>query len=211
MMRDIYEHLTKPIIYYLSKFPEFLGKSLVFISLAIIGYVAGRAAGTITKLILSKFLGIEDIIKKYRLENALYGKSIVEIIVLMVRWYIYVYFIAVGLNVMGYNLIQTIMNFMNVLYGSIGVFIFGLFLAEFVKNMIEQTTIKEKELVATLAKGILIYIFFVLALKRFGIDAQIFLDILRYFALAAAISFGLTFGVYLLLEQKEKIEKLLKK
>jgi len=60
-------------------------------------------------------------------------------------------------------------------------------------------------------RNILIYIFFVLALKRFGIDAQIFLDILRYFALAAAISFGLTFGVYLLLEQKEKIEKLLKK
>ena len=129
----------------------------------------------------------------------------------MVKWYIYVYFVAVGLNVLGYNIIQSIMNFMNILYKSIGLFIFGLFLAEFSKNIIEQTTIKKKELVATLAKSILTYIFFVLALKNFGIDAQIFLDILRYFALAAAISFGLVFGVYLLLRQRDEIERLFKK
>jgi hypothetical protein len=207
----IYEYITKPFFGLVSQIPIFAVKFVVFVAIIVVGYVVGRIAGTLVRVILDKFLEIEDLLKQYKLENALYGKSLTNILVTLTRWWFYMYFLATGISIFGYDVVPAVVLGLKSIYASIGLFIFGLYVSEFVKNVIENTTIKEKETIKTVVKGVLIYIFFVLALQNIGINAQIFLDILRYFALAAAISFGAVFGVYLILEHKEDILEFLKK
>ena len=201
----IYKYLTKPALDFLAQVPVLILKFVVFLAIVIIGYVIGRIAGSLVRIFLGRFLSIEDILKEYKLENALYGRSLVDVLSLLARWWFYIYFISVGISVFGLDITAHVLGVLKTVYMSIGLFIFGLYVAEFVKNVIESSTIREKDTIKSIVKGVLIYIFFVLALQNVGIDAGIFLDILRYFALAAAISFGVVFGAYLILEHREDI------
>ena len=207
----IYEYLTKPAFKLISQIPIFAMKFIVFVGIIIVGYLVGRAAGSIVKMFLDRFLSIEEILKEYKLEDALYGKSLTNTLVLLTRWWFYIYFIAIGISLFGSNIVPQVVNALRAIYSSIGLFIFGLYVAEFAKNIIENSTLKEKEVIKSVVKGVLTYIFFVLALQNIGIDVQIFLDILRYFALATAISFGVVFGAYLLLEHKEDLFQIFRK
>ena len=210
ILEIIYNNVTAPILEIISKIPEIVGKFILFIVFITIGYVLGRITYFFVKFILKNIINLDEILEKYELKQAYYGYSLNFILSNLAKWYVYIYFLILGLEISGVSIKNIVLTFLSNLYIAIGIFLFGLIVAQIAYNIIYKSNIKEKELLSDIAKYVLVYIFFVLSLDYIGIKIEIFLDLLRYFALAASISLGIFLAVIVLIRYKEEIEKILK-
>ncbi len=189
-----------------------LGRFITAIFLLIAGFVAGRALGKLTEIILKNVFDLDAFLKKINLSNALYGKKASEVAAGLVKWYIYMIFISEAARyVYLVGVSDWIRYVLPIIYYALLVFIFGLFVAEYVKNIILQFEIRYKENVATFSKYLIVYIFFVISLEKVGINVEIFYDILRYFMIAVSISFGVLVGLMVFKYYEKEIENLIRK
>ena len=206
----IYNNVTAPILGIISKAPEIIGKFVLFIIFLTIGYVLGKVAYYFTKFLLKNILNLNEILEKYELKSAFYGYDLISILSGLAKWYVYVYFILLGLDASEISLIHIVLPFLTNLYIAIGIFLFGLLVAQFAYNVISKSDIKEKDIIREIARYVITYIFFVLSLDQLGLRTDIFLDILRYFAIAASISFGILVAIIVLARYRGYIEKIIK-
>jgi len=207
LLREIYNIVVLPILQFIAKTPVYFAKLILFLVIVAFGYIIGRIVDFIIKLALS-YMKIDEFLKNNRLENAFFGIKPSIFIRSLVRYYIYLYFIVLGLESFGISS-YLLLNYLNTFYAIFVIVSVGSIIAEIIGLLLRGVT--DKQTIIDISKGIVIYIFFIWALEIVGLPTSIFQTILELFMIAIAISIGVSFGILLVLENKETIKKIFQK
>jgi len=207
LLREIYNTVTLPILQFIAKTPVYFAKFILFLVIVAFGYIVGRIVDFIVKLALS-YIKLDEYLKTNKLENAFFGIKPSIFIRSLIRYYIYLYFIVLGLGSFGINSFL-LLNHLNTFYAIFVIVSIGSIIAEIIGILLRGIT--DKQTIIDISKGIIIYVFFVWALEIVGLPTSIFQTILELFMIAIAISIGISFGILIVLENKEAIKKIFQK
>jgi len=204
LLREIYNTVTLPILQFIAKTPIYLAEFILFIVIVTFGYIIGRIVDFIIQLILS-YIKLDEYLKANKLENAFFGIKPSRFIRSLIRYYIYLYFIVLGLGSFGISS-SLLLNYLNTLYFIFVIVSIGSIIAEIIGILLKGIT--DKQTIVDISKGIIIYVFFVWALEIVGLPTSIFRTILELFMIAIAISIGISLGILIVLENREAIKKI---
>jgi len=207
LLNEIYNTVTLPILKFIANTPVYFAKFILFLVIITFGYIIGRFVDFIIKIVLS-YIRLDEYLKEKRLENILFGVKPSNFIRGLIRYYIYLYFIALGLGSFGVNLSLSL-NYLNMLYIILVITSIGSAISGVIEVLLRGIT--DKETVIMLSKGLIIYVFFVWALEIVGLPTSIFQLILNIFLISIAISLGISLGVLMVLENREAIRKIFQK
>jgi len=204
LLKEIYNTVTLPILQFIAKTPVYFAKFVLFLVIVAFGYVIGRIIDFIIQL-FSSYIKLDEYLKTNKLENAFFGIKPSRFIRSLVRYYIYLYFIVLGLGSFGMDS-SLLLSYLNIFYAIFVIVSVGSIIAEIIGILLKGIT--DKQTIIDISKGIVIYAFFVWALEIVGLPTTIFKTILELFMMAIAISIGISFGILIVLENKEAIKKI---
>lgn len=206
LLEVIYKEITLPIINFIAGTPVFLTKLTLYLLIVTLGYIIGRFIDLIARIILS-YIKLDNFFKENNLENAFFNINPSIYIRKLIRYYIYLYFIIVGLEKFNIEF-KIILNYLNMFYTIIIIISIGLVVSAVLEKYFSKIT--NKRVILNFIRGLTIYIFSIWALEVVNLPTSIFYTILSILLISIAISLGLFIGVIFALEYKEEIKKILK-
>jgi len=205
LLKEIYNNVTFPIIKFIAETPTYLSKFILLLLIATLGYIIGRVADFFARIVLS-YIRLDEYLKEKRMENILFGIRPSEFIRKLLRYYIYLYFISLGIANFGISF-NLLLGYLNMLYTMIIILSIGSIIAGVIEILLRGIT--SRETVVLLSKGLIIYMFFVWGLEILGLPTSIFQLVLNVFMISIAISLGVSIGILIVLENRETIKKTL--
>jgi hypothetical protein len=133
-----------------------------------------------------------------------YGINISNLIINLVKYYILLYFLILGI-VVNFSHYSYLFYILNLIYTAIIILFAGMIIGDIIAYLFNI-----KNNVAKIIKGIILYLFLIIALSYLGLNSTILVQALYYLLLSAAISFGIMIGIMIALEYKDEIIKIIK-
>ncbi len=191
--------------------PSFMASVVILI----VGYAMGRIFSVIVKAFLSRILNVDEWLKRKNIKNAFYGIGVSDFYSSMIKWYIYLIFIAYALNYIEINLIkkfaEDFMEFVPRIFAVIFITSIGIIIGEKVRISVKEFEIPAKREIGSLLKFTVVYIFFVFSLQNLGFDATIFVEIFRIALLAVILTFSIALGISLGYALKDVVKRRVEK
>ena len=167
----------------------------------------------ITKLVIYllqktlKFIRIDKLTQKIN-ELRLFGDSkikfrVTKVITIFVRWILFLVFLIIASDIMSWEIVSkeigNLLRYLPRLFSAIGLFMVGIYIANFVKKAIQgfydSFDLAGSKIISTLAFYIIAIIITITALNQAGINTTVITNnvsaILGAFLLAIALGFGL--------------------
>ncbi len=201
LLLRIYQLIGEPVLSHISNIPDYATYFIIFIIFITIGYMIAKITIFILKIIFN-YTKLNQIQKKN--PELFYGINISNLIINLVKYYILLYFLILGIvvNLPYYSYLFYILN---LTYTAIIILFAGMIIGDIIAYLFNI-----KNNVAKIIKGIILYLFLIIALSYLGLNSTILVQALYYLLLSAAISFGVMIGIIIALEYKDEIIKIIK-
>ena len=201
LLLKIYQVIGEPILVYISNIQDYITYFVIFIIFATIGYIIAKVIIFILRIILN-YTKLNEIQKKNH--ELFYGINISNLIISLVKYYIILYFLILGI-VIDFPYYSYLFYILNLVYTAIIILFAGIVIGDIIAYLFNI-----KNNVAKIVKGTILYLFLIIALSYLGLNSTVLVQALYYLLLSAAISFGIMIGVIIALEYKDEIIKILK-
>jgi hypothetical protein len=201
LLLKIYQLIGEPTLKYLSEIPDYTTYFIIFIIFVTIGYIIAKVTVFILRIIFN-YTKLNEIQKKN--PQLFYGINISNLILSLVKYYIILYFLILGI-VVDFPSYYFLFYILNLIYTAIIIIIVGMVIGDIIEYLFNI-----KNNVAKIVKGTILYLFLIIALSYLGLNSTVLVQALYYLLLSAAISFGIMIGVIIALEYKDEIIKIIK-
>jgi len=201
LLLKIYQLIGEPILKHISNIPDYATYFIIFIIFITIGYMIAKVTTFILKIIFN-YTKLNQIQKKN--PELFYGINISNLIINLVKYYILLYFLILGI-VVNFPHYSYLFYILNLIYTAIIILFAGMIIGDIIVYLFNI-----KNNVAKIIKGIILYLFLIIALSYLGLNSTILVQALYYLLLSAAISFGVMIGIIIALEYKDEIIKIIK-
>jgi MFS family permease len=201
LLLKIYQLIGEPILVYISNIQDYTTYFIIFIIFATIGYIIAKVSIFILRIIFN-YTKLNEIQKKN--PQLFYGINISNLILSLVKYYILLYFLILGI-VVDFPYYSYLFYILNLVYTAIIILIAGIVIGDVIAYLFNI-----KNNVAKIVKGTILYLFLIIALSYLGLNSTVLVQALYYLLLSAAISFGIMIGVIIALEYKDEIIKIIK-
>jgi hypothetical protein len=201
LLLKIYQVIGEPILLYISNIQNYTTYFVIFIIFATIGYIIAKVIIFILRIIFN-YIKLNEIQKKN--PQLFYGINISNLIISLVKYYIILYFLILGIFV-DFPYYSYLFYILNLVYTAIIILIAGIVIGDVIAYLFNI-----KNNVAKIVKGTILYLFLIIALSYLGLNSTVLVQALYYLLLSAAISFGIMIGVIIALEYKDEIIKIIK-
>ena len=201
LLLKIYQLIGEPILEYISNIQNYTTYFVIFIIFATIGYIIAKAAIFILRIIFN-YTKLNQIQKKN--PELFYGIDISNLILSLVKYYILLYFLILGI-VVDFPYYSYLFYILNLVYTAIIILFAGMVIGDIIVYLFNI-----KNNVAKIVKGTILYLFLIIALSYLGLNSTVLVQALYYLLLSAAISFGIMIGIIIALEYKDEIIKIIK-
>ncbi len=183
--------------------------------LAICGYILGWIAELITKYVIKKCY-YEEFFQRYNIDRAFLGISIRDLAGTLVKWWIFLGFLAQAVALFGLTQITDMFIALYNLYVSVAVGIIylaiGATIAKYVGDRMRAKRVFGGGITIAGVQGIIMYFALIAALPKFGItDTYILTRAIELFIWAGAVAFGLGVGIALGLGAQDTVKEILSK
>lgn len=197
--------------------PGLLGALVIIL----VGIIIGRIAKELIVRIL-QHAKVDKWIEDHKLKAAIGNLHVSVITGSFVKWYIIALFLAQAVDLINMRVLKTftemLVYYIPLVLGGLVIFIGGLLVARFVRNVIETTQHQFKKTAAVIAEIILVYMAAVMALTTIGFDVTILVDAFKIaftaLVLSLSIVLGIAFGLaffkdakQIVIDLKKEIEK----
>ncbi|BBL45654.1 hypothetical protein MJ1_0501 [Nanobdella aerobiophila] len=204
--------ILTPLLNLISSY-NYLKVSIVFISIVVIGYFIGKLVSFILKIILNKILGFDSWLHSRGIAQEY---SITNIILSIIRFFIYFYFIGYAFKILPYNisiigiLLLSVLNYLLIII--LSMIIAFIMLEMIIKTSIEPilNNIKYKSEMMTLLRFITMFFVLVLLLSYLNLLSPILLYLFIILFSGMIIPISIALGIALGDLFKEKIKDLKK-
>jgi len=185
----------------------------------IIGYILGAVLGGVVKKALIKCNCDRWLLHKIKLKSWIGDFKVTDFIGLITKWYVFVLFFPSAADLIQLTSLAELLTGLavwipNIILAIIIAFA-GLCGAEYVSASIKGTKAKGAKIMGDLAKGLIIIFVALIVLEQVGVQIGVarnsFLIILSGLVFAAALAFGLGFGLAMKDEAKKTISKVKRK
>ena len=182
---------------------RFAPNVLMSIVLLIFGYFLSAIVGRLVSGLLD-YLKVEDILRKYRVEDALGGNEISPLLATAAKWYVMLMFLTAAieyLNLSSINwLITTALMFAPVLIGVGLLIIVAAIIGEWIReSILDLHKFYLQKTLAEASKWIIVILSVMVALETIGFQMgfvhQVFNTLLQGAVYGVTIAFGLAFGL----------------
>ncbi len=185
-----------------SSFVEVVPGLVAAIIIIIFGWFVGWFIGNAVTGILSA-VGVDSWIKRNKLEKALWGKKLSEILGSLTKWYVIFIFLGAATSLIEIKALEDFMKLLVIklpaLFGALLIIILGFIAGEYVKIQLISFRIPYKNQVSSISKFLVIYFALVIGLQTVGFKADILIDAFKIafsaFAISLAIIIGIGFGL----------------
>ena len=201
LLLKIYQLIGEPILGYISNIQDYTTYFIIFIIFATIGYIIAKVSIFILRIIFN-YTKLNQIQKKN--PELFYGIDISNLILSLVKYYILLYFLILGI-VVDFPYYSYLFYILNLVYTAIIILFAGMVIGDIIAYLFNI-----KDNVAKIVKGTILYLFLIIALSYLGLNSTVLVQALYYLLLSAAISFGIMIGVIIALEYKDEIIKIIK-
>jgi len=201
LLLKIYQVIGEPILLYISNIQDYTTYFVIFIIFATIGYIIAKVIIFILRIIFN-YTKLNEIQKKNH--ELFYGINISNLIISLVKYYIILYFLILGI-VVDFPYYSYLFYILNLVYTAIIILIAGIVIGGVIAYLFNI-----KNNVAKIVKGTILYLFLIIALSYLGLNSTVLVQALYYLLLSAAISFGIMIGIIIALEYKDEIIKIIK-
>jgi hypothetical protein len=201
LLLKIYQLIGEPILGFISNIPDYVTYFVIFIIFVTIGYIIAKVIIFILRIIFN-YTKLNEIQKKN--PELFYGINISNLILSLVKYYILLYFLILGI-VVDFPYYSYLFYILNLVYTAIIILFAGMVIGDIIVYLFNM-----KNNVAKIVKGIILYLFLIIALSYLGLNSTVLVQTLYYLLLSAAISFGIMIGVIIALEYKDEIIKIIK-
>jgi len=201
LLLKIYQLIGEPILGYISNIQDYTTYFIIFIIFATIGYIIAKVSIFILRIIFN-YTKLNQIQKKN--PELFYGINIYNLILSLVKYYILLYFLILGV-VVDFPYYSYLFYILNLVYTAIIILFAGIVIGDVIAYLFNI-----KNNVAKIVKGTILYLFLIIALSYLGLNSTVLVQTLYYLLLSAAISFGIMIGVIIALEYKDEIIKIIK-
>jgi hypothetical protein len=201
LLLKIFQLIGEPILGYISNIQNYTTYFIIFIIFVTIGYIIAKAAIFILRIIFN-YTKLNQIQKKN--PELFYGINISNLILSLVKYYILLYFLILGI-VVDFPYYSYLFYILNLVYIAIIILFAGMVIGDIITYLFNI-----KNNVAKIVKGTILYLFLIIALSYLGLNSTVLVQALYYLLLSAAISFGIMIGVIIALEYKDEIIKIIK-
>ena len=201
LLLKIYQLIGEPILIYISNIQNYTTYFVIFIIFATIGYIIAKVIIFILKIIFN-YTKLNQIQKKN--PELFYGINIPNLILSLVKYYILLYFLILGI-VVDFPYYSYLFYILNLVYIAIIILLAGVVIGDIITYLFNI-----KNNVAKIVKGTILYLFLIIALSYLGLNSTVLVQALYYLLLSAAIAFGIMIGVIIALEYKDEIIKIIK-
>jgi len=201
LLLKIYQLIGEPTLKYLSEIPNYTTYFIIFIIFVTIGYIIAKVTVFILRIIFN-YTKLNEIQKKN--PQLFYGINISNLILSLVKYYILLYFLILGI-VVNFPYYSYLFYILNLIYIAIIIIIVGMVIGDIIAYIFNI-----KNNVAKIVKGTILYLFLIIALSYLGLNSTVLVQALYYLLLSAAISFGIMIGVIIALEYKDEIIKIIR-
>jgi len=201
LLLKIYQLIGEPILIYISNIQNYTTYFVIFIIFATIGYIIAKVIIFVLKIIFN-YTKLNQIQKKN--PELFYGINIPNLILSLVKYYILLYFLILGI-VVDFPYYSYLFYILNLVYIAIIILLAGIVIGDIITYLFNI-----KNNVAKIVKGTILYLFLIIALSYLGLNSTVLVQALYYLLLSAAIAFGIMIGVIIALEYKDEIIKIIK-
>ncbi|NAZ26460.1 MAG: hypothetical protein GU343_02925 [Nanoarchaeota archaeon] len=201
LLLKIYQLIGEPVLGYISNIQDYTTYFIIFIIFATIGYIIAKVSIFILRIIFN-YTKLNQIQKKN--PELFYGINISNLILSLVKYYILLYFLILGI-VVDFPYYSYLFYILNLVYTAIIILFAGMIIGDIIAYLFNI-----KNNVAKIVKGTILYLFLIIALSYLGLNSTVLVQALYYLLLSAAISFGIMIGVIIALEYKDEIIKIIK-
>jgi len=201
LLLKIYQLIGDPVLRYISNIQNYTTYFIIFIIFVTIGYIIAKVIIFILKIIFN-YIKLNEIQKKN--PELLYGINISNLILGLIKYYILLYFLILGI-VVDLPYYSYLFYILNLVYTAIIIIFTGIIIGDIIAYLFNI-----KNNVAKIVKGTILYLFLIIALSYLGLNSTVLVQALYYLLLSAAISFGIMIGIIIALEYKNEIIKIIK-
>ena len=201
LLLKIYQLIGEPILIYISNIQNYTTYFVIFIIFATIGYIIAKVIIFILKIIFN-YTKLNQIQKKN--PELFYGINIPNLILGLVKYYILLYFLILGI-IVDFPYYSYLFYILNLVYIAIIILLAGVVIGDIITYLFNI-----KNNVAKIVKGTILYLFLIIALSYLGLNSTVLVQALYYLLLSAAMAFGIMIGVIIALEYKDEIIKIIK-
>jgi|GEM_PF-2079623 len=201
LLLKIYQLIGDPVLRYISNIQNYTTYFIIFIIFVTIGYIIAKVIIFILKIIFN-YIKLNEIQK--RNPELLYGINISNLILGLIKYYILLYFLILGI-VVDLPYYSYLFYILNLVYTAIIIIFTGIIIGDIITYLFNI-----KNNVAKIVKGTILYLFLIIALSYLGLNSTVLVQALYYLLLSAAISFGIMIGIIIALEYKNEIIKIIK-
>ena len=201
LLLKIYQLIGDPVLRYISNIQNYTTYFIIFIIFVTIGYIIAKVIIFILKIIFN-YIKLNEIQK--RNPELLYGINISNLILGLIKYYILLYFLILGI-VVDLPYYSYLFYILNLVYTAIIIIFTGIIIGDIIAYLFNI-----KNNVAKIVKGTILYLFLIIALSYLGLNSTVLVQALYYLLLSAAISFGIMIGIIIALEYKDEIIKIIK-
>jgi hypothetical protein len=201
LLLKIYQLIGEPTLKFLSKIPDYVTYFIIFIIFITIGYMIAKVIVFILRIIFN-YIKLNEIQKKN--PELFYGINISNLILSLVKYYILLYFLILGI-VVDFPSYYFLFYILNLFYTAVIILFAGMVIGDIIAYLFNI-----KNNVAKIVRGTILYLFLIIALSYLGLNSTVLVQALYYLLLSAAISFGIMIGVIIALEYKDEIIKIIK-
>ncbi|MCX8163457.1 MAG: hypothetical protein N3D10_02775 [Candidatus Micrarchaeota archaeon] len=177
----------------------------IFVALVVLllGYFLSTIFANILKRII-EYLKVEEIFKKYRIEDALGGTQLSPIFVKLFKWYIMLFFFMAALEILNFPQLQMFISFLAfylpLIFGGVLFVILSAIAGEWIKESImDLQKFYGQKTLASVLKWFVVLIGFLVAFETIGFKTsiinQIVLSIVQAIVYGVALAFAIAFGL----------------
>ncbi len=161
------------------------------------GIVVARFLYDILLRFLKEGIGIEEYLKKKRLEDAIFGMDISMAIAYIISIYIFLYYARESLKILGmfYSYLDTILNYYPLFIYTFILTIFSLFISEIARRFVIKSKIPFSDEEGLIAKYVSFFVIFYLGLEVIGIKLEILSYTIKLIIASILFAFSLAFGI----------------
>jgi hypothetical protein len=201
LLLRIYQLIGEPVLRHISNIPDYATYFIIFIIFITIGYMIAKVTVFILKIIFN-YTKLNEIQRKN--PELFYGINISNLILSLVKYYILLYFLILGI-VVDFPSYYFLFYILNLFYTAVIILFAGIIIGDIIAYLFNI-----KNNVAKIVKGAILYLFLIIALSYLGLNSTVLVQALYYLLLSAAIFFGIMIGVIIALEYKDEIIKIIK-